>query len=130
MLLSSRPASLATRLVVGIGVVVLAPEGVASWGSTPRMTDDARLRRIQGQAPELPAGLDLAQGLITDKLVGQAKVLTGYFAGRDVELCSYLFRSIPIGFIAMPRSWDFRRVPPLVSEYGDLVPEQFRATTP
>jgi CRISPR-associated endonuclease Cas1 len=68
---------------LGIGVLVLAPDGTALLASTPRMTDDARLRRIQAQAPDLPVGLDLARGLIADKLVGQAKVLTGYFAAHD-----------------------------------------------
>jgi len=68
---------------LGIGVVVLGPDGVASLASTPRMTDDARLRRIQAQAIDLPVGIDLARALITDKLVGQAKVLTGSFAAHD-----------------------------------------------
>ena len=68
---------------LGIGVTVLCPDGLASLASTPRMIDDARLRRIQGQAIELPVGIDLARSLITDKLVGQAKVLTGYFAAHD-----------------------------------------------
>jgi CRISPR-associated endonuclease Cas1 len=47
------------------------------------MTDDARLRRVQAQALDLPVGIDLARGLIADKLVGQATVLTGYFAAHD-----------------------------------------------
>ena len=46
---------------LGIGVLVLAPDGTAAFASTPRMTDDARLRRIQVQAPDLPVGLDLAR---------------------------------------------------------------------
>lgn len=68
---------------LGIGVVVLAPDGTASLASTPRMTDDARLRRVQALAPDLPVGIDLARSLMTDKLVGQAKVLTGHFGAHD-----------------------------------------------
>ena len=68
---------------LGIGVLVLAPDGTASLASTPRMTDDARMRRMLAQAPDLPVGLDLARGLIADKLVGQARVLTGYFSAHD-----------------------------------------------
>ena len=68
---------------LGIGFVVVGPDGVASLASTPRMTDDARLRRVQAQAPDLPVGIDLARDLITDKLVGQAKVLSGYFSAHD-----------------------------------------------
>ena len=68
---------------LGIGVVVLGPDGTASLTSTPRMTDDARLRRMQARAVELPVGIYVARGLITDKLVGQAKVLTGYFSAHE-----------------------------------------------
>ena len=68
---------------LGIGVVVLGPDGVASMASTPRVTDDARLRRIQARAIDLPIGIDLARGLITDKLVGQAKVLTRYLLAHE-----------------------------------------------
>jgi CRISPR-associated endonuclease Cas1 len=68
---------------LGIGIVVLAPDGTATLASTPRMTDDARLRRMQARAIDFPVGVDLARELIADKLVGQAKVLTGYFSAHD-----------------------------------------------
>ena len=68
---------------LGIGILVLAPDGTASLSSTPRMTDDARMRCIQAHAPDLAVGLDLARSLIADKLVGQAKVLTHYFDAHD-----------------------------------------------
>jgi CRISPR-associated endonuclease Cas1 len=68
---------------LGIGIFVLAPDGTASLASTPRMIDDARIRRIQAQASDLAVGLDLARSLIADKLVGQAKVLTHYFDAHD-----------------------------------------------
>ena len=37
---------------LGVGVVMLAPDGSPVLSSTPRMTDDARLRRVQAKAPE------------------------------------------------------------------------------
>jgi CRISPR-associated endonuclease Cas1 len=75
--------ALTWRRRLGIAVIVLGADGVASLASTPRMTDDARLRRIQAGAVDLRVGIDLAKGLITDKLVGQAKVLTGYLSADD-----------------------------------------------
>jgi CRISPR-associated endonuclease Cas1 len=68
---------------LGIGVVVLAPDGSAALASTPRMTDDARLRRIQALAPDLPVGLDVARGLLVDKMTGQAQVLAARFDDHD-----------------------------------------------
>ena len=35
---------------LGVGVIVLAPDGTARLTSTPRLTDDARLRRTQALA--------------------------------------------------------------------------------
>jgi CRISPR-associated endonuclease Cas1 len=68
---------------LGVGVVVLAPDGSAALASTPRMTDDARLRRIQALAPDLPVGLDLARGLLVDKMTGQAHVLAACFEDHE-----------------------------------------------
>jgi CRISPR-associated endonuclease Cas1 len=65
---------------LGISVVVLAPDGSAALASTPRYNDDARLRRIQGGAPDLPVGLDVARQLIGRKLLGQADLLASRFA--------------------------------------------------
>jgi CRISPR-associated endonuclease Cas1 len=68
---------------LGIGVVVLAPDGSAALASTPRMTDDARLRRIQALAPDLPVGLELARGLLVDKMTGQAQVLAARLGDHE-----------------------------------------------
>jgi CRISPR-associated endonuclease Cas1 len=68
---------------LGIGVIVLTPDGTPVLASTPRMTDDARLRRIQAQAPDQQVGLDLARSIIADKLFGQARVLTDRFSALD-----------------------------------------------
>jgi CRISPR/Cas system-associated endonuclease Cas1 len=64
---------------LGVGVVVLAPDGTARLTSTPRLTDDARLRRTQALAPSEAYGLDVARWLISRKLVGQGKVLLSRF---------------------------------------------------
>jgi hypothetical protein len=58
---------------LGVGVLVLGPEGTAQLASTPRMTDDARLRRTQALAPFEPYGLDVAQWLMSRKILGQGK---------------------------------------------------------
>jgi CRISPR-associated endonuclease Cas1 len=68
---------------LGIGVVVLAPDGTAVLASTPRATDDARLRRAQALAPEQPIGLDLARWIMASKLSGQAKVLAQRFGADE-----------------------------------------------
>lgn len=70
---------------LGIGVVVLAPDGTAVLASTPRTTDDARLRRTQALAPGQPIGLDLARWIMAGKLTGQAKVLAQRFAADDAS---------------------------------------------
>jgi hypothetical protein len=41
---------------LGVGVLVLASDGTAQLASTPRMTDDARLRRTQALSPFEPYG--------------------------------------------------------------------------
>lgn len=60
---------------LGIAVLVLAPDGSCQLASTPKVTDDARLRRTQSQAPTLPVGLDLARYLLQRKVVGQANIV-------------------------------------------------------
>jgi CRISPR-associated protein Cas1 len=68
---------------LGIGVIMLAPDGSPVFASTPRMTDDARLRRIQAQAPDLPIGIDLARFLLGRKLTAQAGLLAARFDDHD-----------------------------------------------
>jgi hypothetical protein len=58
---------------LGIGVIVLALD--AQLASTPRLTDDARLRRTQALAASEPYGLDVARWLISRKLVGQGSLV-------------------------------------------------------
>jgi CRISPR-associated endonuclease Cas1 len=67
---------------LGIGVLVLAPDGTAALASTPRHTDDARLRRVQALAPDLPVGLDIARRLIAAKVAGQSRVAGTRFDER------------------------------------------------
>ncbi len=68
---------------LGIGVLVLDADGTPVLASTPRMTDDARLRRIQAQAPDLPVGVDLARSLLSRKLSGQAQLLAGRLGDHE-----------------------------------------------
>ncbi len=68
---------------LGIGVVVLGPDDAVTLTSVPQATDDARLRRVQANAPELAVGLDLARWLIAEKITGEAKVLTVRFGADD-----------------------------------------------
>jgi len=70
---------------LGVGIVMLAPDGSPVLESTPRMTDDARIRRVQAQAPDLPVGIDLARSLIADKLLGQARLLTARLDAEDAS---------------------------------------------
>jgi CRISPR-associated endonuclease Cas1 len=74
---------------LGVGVLVLGPDGMAQLASTPRMTDDARLRRTQALAPFEPYGLDVAQQLLGAKLAGQARLLVSRF-GDDETACTIL----------------------------------------
>ena len=60
---------------LGVGVVVFGRDGSAELTSTPRMTDDARLRRTQALAPFEPYGLDVAHWLMSRKVMGQGKLL-------------------------------------------------------
>jgi CRISPR-associated endonuclease Cas1 len=64
---------------LGVGVLVLGPDGTAQFASTPRMTDDARLRRTQALAPFEPYGLDVARWLIFRKLTGQGALVLRRF---------------------------------------------------
>jgi len=64
---------------LGIAVLVLGSDGTAQLASTPRMTDDARLRRTQALAPFEPYGLDVARWLMSRKVMGQGKLLLRRF---------------------------------------------------
>ncbi|MGH9291814.1 MAG: CRISPR-associated endonuclease Cas1 [Acidimicrobiales bacterium] len=68
---------------LGIGVLVLGPDGGVDLVSTPRATDDARLRRAQAIAAFEPYGLEIAQWLIARKLVGQARNLVRHFDDEE-----------------------------------------------
>ena len=57
---------------LGIGVLVLGADGSPSLASTPRVNDDARLRRMQALAPSVPVGLGIARQLLSAKVRGQA----------------------------------------------------------
>jgi len=70
---------------LGIAVLVLAPDGSASLASTPRSTNDARLRRMQSRASDLPVGLDIARELISRKLHAQADLLSTRFGDADAD---------------------------------------------
>ena len=74
---------------LGIGVLVLGPDGTCQLASTPRMTDDARLRRTQALAPFEPYGLDVARELLGAKLAGHARLLVSRF-GDDETACTIL----------------------------------------
>ena len=64
---------------LGIAVVALGPDGAANLASTPRTTDDARLRRAQALAPSEPVGLGIARYLLSSKVRGQALVASKSF---------------------------------------------------
>jgi CRISPR-associated endonuclease Cas1 len=68
---------------LGVGIVVLAPDGIPTLTSTPRQTDDARLRRLLAMAPDLPVGIDIARSLLSRKLSGQAELLAVRFDEPD-----------------------------------------------
>jgi CRISPR/Cas system-associated endonuclease Cas1 len=63
---------------ISIAVVVLGPDGPVLQ-STPRVTDDARLRRAQALAPGQPVGLGIARYLLGAKLGGQVGTLKACF---------------------------------------------------
>jgi CRISPR-associated endonuclease Cas1 len=64
---------------LGVGVVVFGRDGSAQLTSTPRMTDDARLRRAQALAPVEPYGLDVARWLMSRKIMGQGNLVLRRF---------------------------------------------------
>jgi len=68
---------------LGVGVLVLGSDGTATLASTPRMSDDARLRRTQALAPSEPYGLDVARWLISRKLIGQGKLVLRHFGDSE-----------------------------------------------
>ncbi|MHB8246885.1 MAG: CRISPR-associated endonuclease Cas1 [Acidimicrobiales bacterium] len=68
---------------LGVGVLILGGDGKAQLASTPRMTDDARLRRTQAMAPSEPYGYEIAQYLLAAKLTGQARNLVHHFGDED-----------------------------------------------
>jgi CRISPR-associated endonuclease Cas1 len=68
---------------LGIGVLVLSPDGTCQLASTPKLTDDARLRRTQALAPTLPVGLDLARYVLRWKVKGQAAIVAGRFDDKE-----------------------------------------------
>jgi CRISPR-associated endonuclease Cas1 len=68
---------------LGIGVVVLAHDGTVQLASTPRLTDDARLRRTQALAPFEPYGLDVTRWLMSRKIVGQGKLVSHRFGDEE-----------------------------------------------
>ncbi len=72
-------AALRWCAALGVGVLVLGADGSAHLASTPRTTDDARIRRAQALAPGQPVGLGIAQVLLGAKLRGQAALLHGRF---------------------------------------------------
>jgi CRISPR-associated endonuclease Cas1 len=71
---------------LGVGVLVLNSDGTPTLASTPRLTDDARLRRVQALAPNQPIGLDIARYLIGAKVLGQARLIDHYFPAAQLSL--------------------------------------------
>jgi CRISPR-associated endonuclease Cas1 len=70
---------------LGIGIVVLAPDGTARLASTPRLTDDARIRRTQALAQIEPYGIDVARWLISRKLIGQGALVLRRFGDSETS---------------------------------------------
>jgi len=68
---------------LGVGVLVLGPDGTAQLASTPRMTDDARLRRTQALAPFEPYGINVARWLMSRKIQGQGKLVLRRFGDPE-----------------------------------------------
>ena len=64
---------------LGIGVLVLGADGTANLASTPRVSDDARLRRAQAMALAEPVGLGIARYLLSAKVSAQAELVAGRF---------------------------------------------------
>jgi CRISPR-associated protein Cas1 len=68
---------------LGIGVLVLDIDGTPTLASTPRVTDDARLRRVQALAPCEAVGLGVARYLLSSKVAGQARLVLGRFGDEE-----------------------------------------------
>jgi CRISPR-associated endonuclease Cas1 len=71
---------------LGVGVLVLDGAGTALLASTPRQTDDARLRRAQALAPSEPYGVAIARELLHAKLTGQARNVVRYFSDDETAV--------------------------------------------
>ena len=67
---------------LSIAVIVITSDGDISLASTPKYTDDARLRRAQARAVDTTLGQEIANRLITAKLAGQAKNLRSGFSNE------------------------------------------------
>ena len=117
---------------LGVGVLVLGSDGTAQLASTPRMTDDARLRRTQALAPFEPYGLEVARWLMSRKIMGQGKLVLRHFDdsddGRDDR------RSCPRHRGGRAQSTSYasskRAPPPSTSEPGQAAPSASRASRP
>ncbi|MGD1012077.1 MAG: CRISPR-associated endonuclease Cas1 [Acidimicrobiales bacterium] len=68
---------------LGVGVLMLGSDGMAQLASTPRMSDDARLRRTQALAPFEPYGLDVARWLMSRRITGQGKLVLRRFGDSE-----------------------------------------------
>ena len=68
---------------LGVPVYLFGADGRCQVASTPKVGDDARLRRAQALAPYGPEGLAVTKALLGAKLAGQAKVLRGRFGAHD-----------------------------------------------
>jgi CRISPR-associated protein Cas1 len=83
---------------LGVGVLVLGPDGTTQLASTPRVTDDARLRRTQAFATDEPYGLDIGRWLIARKLVGQGALVLRRFGDEEAaETIADLALSVEAG---------------------------------
>ena len=68
---------------LAVGVLVLGADGTPTLASTPRVTDDARLRRTQALAPTEPVGLGVARYLLSSKVTGQALLVSKRFGDTE-----------------------------------------------
>ena len=82
---------------LGIGVLVLGADGAANLASTPRVTDDARLRRAQAMALTEPVGLGIARYLLSAKVAAQAELVAKRFGElSEAETISGLAGAIEV----------------------------------
>ena len=128
---------------LGIGVLVLGPDGAPTLASAPRTTDDARLRRQQALAPEQPVGLRIARYLLSVKVAGQGE-LTGKRLGcvdtadtiaelaQDIEAADTIDRCRQLEAAAASLYWDSWVEHPATSPRfapGAAVPPHWRCYT-